>query len=185
DLASRQLMLPGGKVTGAQFEQHSTNWWNLLVRPALAFSPDSKKLVYSLGGATIRQFQADTGAEISGPGAGHRAPVSTLAMSADGQTLWTYSPGDPVRRWDWRKGQETGWRDVPAGATQAGFAVDGRFAVVAGHEFTLCGADGKKASFSTGDSVPESLALSPDGALLATRNFTKAEVRLWDAATRQ
>jgi RNA polymerase sigma factor (sigma-70 family) len=185
DLASGKATLPLGKVTGAEYDQHSTNWWNLLVRPALAFSPDGKKLVCSLGGATIRQFQADTGAAIPGPGAGHRAPVSALALSADGRTLWTYSPGDPARSWDWRKGLETGRREVPAGATQAAFAADGRFACVVGHEFTLFGADGKKARISTGDSLPESLALSPDGALLATRNFMKAEVRLWDAATRR
>ncbi len=184
DLASGKSMLPVGKVTSAQYDQQ-TNWWNLLVRPALAFSPDGKKLVCSLGGPTLRQFQADTGAEIPGLGAGHRAPVSALALSADGQTLWTYSPGDPVHSWDCRKGKETGRRDVPPGATQAVFAADGRLAVVAGREFTLCGADGKKASISTGDSVPECLALSPDGALLATRNFTKAEVHLWDAATRR
>ncbi|HEX5271141.1 MAG TPA: sigma-70 family RNA polymerase sigma factor, partial [Gemmataceae bacterium] len=134
DLTSGKQTLPVGKVTSAQYEQHSTNWWNLLVRPALAFSPDGKKLVASLGGATIRQFQADTGAEISGPGTGHRAPVSTLAMSADGRTLWTYSPGDPARSWDWRTGKETGQREPPAGATQAAFAAAGRLAFVAGHE---------------------------------------------------
>jgi RNA polymerase sigma factor (sigma-70 family) len=185
DLATGQSILPAGKLTGEQYDQHSTNWWTLLVRPALAFSPDGKKLVCSLGGPTLRQFQVDTGAEIPGPGAGHRAPVSTLALSSDGRTLWTFSPGDPARSWDWRTGQETGQREVPAGATQAAFAADGRFASAAGHTFALCGADGKKASISTGDSLPESLALSPDGALLATRNFMKAEVRLWDAATRR
>jgi RNA polymerase sigma factor (sigma-70 family) len=183
DLASGKKTFPVGKVTSAQYDQHSTNWWNLLVRPALAFAPDGKKLVCSLGGATIRQFQADTGAEIPGPGAGHRAPVSALALSADGRTLWTYSPGDPARSWDWMAGKETGQRGVPAGATQAAFAADGRFAYVAGHEFTLSGADGKKATIARGPSSPVSLALSPDGALLATRNFLRAEIHLWDATT--
>jgi WD40 repeat protein len=72
DLAAGKSVLPIGKMTGAQFDQFSTNWWTLLVRPALAFSPDGKKLVCSLGGPTLRQFQTDTGAEIPGPGAGHR-----------------------------------------------------------------------------------------------------------------
>jgi WD40 repeat protein len=186
DLVSGKSMLPVGKVTGAQFDQHSTNWWNVVVRPALAFSPDGKKLVCSLGGATVRQFQADTGAEISGPGAGHWAPVSTLALSADGKGLCTYGPGDPARCWEWITGKETGQREVPAGATHVAFAADGRLAFVAGHEVTVCGADGKKAKISTGetlDSLPVSVALSPDGALLATRSFLRPEVRLWDTTT--
>jgi RNA polymerase sigma factor (sigma-70 family) len=183
DLASGKSMLPAGKVTGEQFEQHSTNWWNLLVRPALAFSPDGKKLVCSLGGATVRQFRADTGAEISGPGAGHRAPVSALALSADGKSLCTYGPGDAVRCWDWVTGKGAGQREVSAGATHAAFAADGRFAFVAGHEVTLCGPDGKKAKISTGDSLPESVALSPDGAIVATRNALRPEVHLWDTTT--
>src|SRR5262249_55019378 len=76
-----------------------------------------------------------------------------------------------------------GRREVPAGATQAVFAADGRYAFVAGHEFTLCGADGKKATIPAGNSFPEALALSPDGTLLATRNFLRAEVHLWDTTT--
>jgi WD40 repeat protein len=186
DLKSGKQMLPVGKVTNAQFEQQSTNWWNLLVRPALAFSPDGKRLVCSLGGATIRQFQADTGSEIPGPGTGHRALVSTLALSADGKALCTYGPGDPVRCWDWTTGKVTGQREVPASATHAVFAADGRFAFIAGHEFTICGADGKQTrKIAAGDSLPESLALSPDGALLATRNFLRPEVQLWDTTTLQ
>src|SRR5262249_12014537 len=137
DLKSGKQMLPLGKVSSALYEQGSTNWWNTLVRPALAFSPDSKKLVCSLGGTTIRQFQPDTGAEIAGIAAGHRAPVSTLAFSADGKSLCTYSPGDPLRCWDWTTGKEAARHAVPADATQAVFAADGRVAFAAGHEFIL------------------------------------------------
>jgi WD40 repeat protein len=186
DLTSGKSVLPGGKVTAAQFDQQSTNWWNLLVRPALAFSPDGTRLVCSQGGVTVRQFRTDTGAEISGPGTGQRAPVSTLALSADGKTLCTYGTGDPARCWDWVTGKETGQRGVPASATHAVFAADGRFAFLAGHDFTLCGADGKPAGkITAGDALPVCLALSPDGALLATRNYHQSEVHLWDAATLQ
>jgi RNA polymerase sigma factor (sigma-70 family) len=184
DLKSGKQMLPVGKVTSAQYDQHSTNWWNLIVRPALSFSPDSKKLVCSLASATVRQFQADTGAEIPEPGTGHRAPVSTLALSADGKSLYTFSPGDPVRCWDWTTGKETRQRGVSASANHAVFAVDGRFAFIAGHDFTICDAEGKQTrKIAAGDSLPWSLALSPDGALLATRNFMLPEVHLWDTAT--
>jgi WD40 repeat protein len=183
DLKSGKQMVPTGKVSSALFEQQ-TNWWNLVVRPALAFSPDGKKLVCSLGGATVRQFHADTGAEIPGAATGHRAPVSTLALSADGKSLCTYSSGDPARCWDWMAGKETARLTVPADATQAAFAADGRFAVAAGHEFTLCDADGKPArKLAVGGLLPESLALSPDCTLLATRNFMSPEVHLLDAAT--
>jgi WD40 repeat protein len=186
DLTSGKSILPGGKVSAAQFEQQSTNWLDLLVRPALAFSPDSTKLLCSQGGVTVRQFRTDTGAEIPGPGAGQRAPVSTLALSADGKTLCTYGTGDPARCWDWVTGRETGQRGVPASATQAAFAADGRFAFLAGHDVTLCGADGRPArKIAARDALPVSVAVSPDGALLATRNFLRPEVHLWDATTLQ
>jgi WD40 repeat protein len=184
DLTSGKQTLPVGKPTSAQFEQQSTNWWTILVRPALAFSPDGKRLVCSLGGATIRQFRVDTGAELPGPGAGHRAPVSTLALAADGKSLWTFSPGDPVHSWDWKRGNRTGQRAVPAGATHAVFAADGRFGFAADHAFTFRSA-GKTKTWKVADSNSQvvSVALSPDGTLLATRHFMRAEVHLWDVAT--
>src|SRR5262249_16998685 len=163
-----------------------TNWLNVLVRPALAFSPDGKKLVCSRGGATLRQFEAETGTEIPGPDVGPRAPVSTLALSADGKTLRTYGPGDAVRCWDWSTGKETGQRQVPANATHAAFAADGRYAFVAGHAITLFAADGKSArTLAAGNSSLDAFALSPDGALVATRDFLKPEIHLWDTTTLQ
>jgi WD40 repeat protein len=182
DLMSGKPTLPAGKVTSAQYEQHSTDYWSLLARPALAFSPDGKKVVGSLGGSTIRQFALDTGTEIVGPGSGHRGPASTLAMSVDGKSLCTYSPGDPVRLWDWASGKEVGQREVPPRATHAVFAADGRLGFASGHQFSFAG---KTWQISDATAPMSCLALSPGGAILATRSFPRFEVHLWDTATGQ
>jgi WD40 repeat protein len=184
DLKSGRHLLPAGKVTGATYEQHSTNWLNFFVRPALAFSPDGQKLVWSPGGAAVRQFSCATGAEISVPGDGQRAPVTTLALSADGSTLWSYGPGDPVRCWDWRTGKETGQRAVQASAVQAAFAADGDFAYVADQVVTIVSREAKNAGkIAFGDHSQDALALSPDGAVLATRTWLRPEIHLWDTRT--
>jgi RNA polymerase sigma factor (sigma-70 family) len=47
DLRSGKSLLPFGKTTSVQYEQQSVNFFDFLVRPALAFSRDGKKLVAS------------------------------------------------------------------------------------------------------------------------------------------
>jgi WD40 repeat protein len=185
DLLSGKRTYPVGRATNVQLEQDRANdSVGALVRPALAFSPDGKKLVCSLGGATLRQFHADTGEEIPGPGPGQRGPISTLTLSADGASLTTYGTGNPPRCWDWPTGKQTGQLDVPASATHAVFAADGRFGFAAGNDFTLCGAGGKKTwKIAAGDSTLVALALSPDGALLASRSWDNPVIHLWDTTT--
>jgi WD40 repeat protein len=185
NLLSGKRTYPVGKATNAQLEQgRATDSIGALVRPALAFSPDGKKLVCSLGGATLRQFHAGTGEEIPGPGPGQRGPISTLTLSADGTSLTTYGPGNPPRCWDWTTGKQTGQLDVPASATHAVFAADGRFGFAAGNDFTLCGAGGKKTwKIAAGESTLVALALSPDGALLASRCWDNPVIHLWDTTT--
>jgi RNA polymerase sigma factor (sigma-70 family) len=185
DLVSGQQNRPVGKATLAQLEQRFTDEVGALVHPALAFSADGKKLVCSLGGATLRQFQVDTGKEIPGPGAGHRAPISTLALPVDGHSLCTWSRGGPARCWDWATGKQTGLLEVPADATHAVFA-GAQFGFAEGNYFTLCGTGGKKTwQIAAGEDWPPlaALALSPDGALLATRSFDNPAVQLWDTTT--
>jgi WD40 repeat protein len=154
------------------------------VRPALAFSPDGKKLVSSLGGASIRQFHVDTSKVIPEPGNAHRAPVLTLALSADGKSLATFGSGDPIRFWDWATGKETRREGLPASATRVVFAGEGRFAFAVGNQITFRGTDGTKTwRIADGEFPPLlALALAPDGAVLATRSYDNPEIHLWDAS---
>jgi RNA polymerase sigma factor (sigma-70 family) len=186
DLASGKHVFPVGKPTSAQLMEWFADWMGAHMRPALAFSPDAKKLVCSLGGAVIRQFHVDTGKEIPGPGIGPRGAVSTLALSADGRSLCTFGSGDPARFWDLMTGKETSQREIPTTATHAGFAGEGRFAFAVGNYVTLCGPGGRK-SWKIANAWPplEALALSPDGVRVATRNFENPEVHVWDATGKQ
>jgi RNA polymerase sigma factor (sigma-70 family) len=178
--------LMSGKRTArvAQFARRGPNAVGALVRPALAFSPDGKRVVSSLGGAALRQFEADTGREVPGPADGHQAAVSTLALSADGRSLWTSGRGDPARRWDWATGQMTEQRAVPGGATPVVFASDGRFAFADGNKVALGGPDGTiPRRIGAGQQPLTAVALSPGGTFLATRSLDDTAVRLWDATT--
>jgi WD40 repeat protein len=187
DLTSGKRSWIAGNVSGAQIEEQSANWRSSMARPALAFSPDGKKLVTSLGGTTIRQFRTDTGEEIPSSATGHHSSISTLALSADGKALMTYSSGDPARLWDLGTGKQIAQRAVPNSATYAVFTADGKFGFVSGRHFSLC--DPRTKSTKKTWKVAEegspvvSLALSHDGALLATRNLFRPEVHLWDATT--
>jgi WD40 repeat protein len=187
DLKTGTLTYPAGKPTRAQLYDWFPDYVGANVRPALAFSCDGKTLLSSLGGAAIRQFHVETGKEVAGPG-GHaqRAALWSLALSADGQSLCTFGGGDPVRVWDWATGRETGREGLPATATRAVFAGEGRYAFAVGNEVTVRG-KGSTNTWRTaeGDFPPlVALALSPDGGLLATRSYDDPQVKLWDAGGR-
>jgi WD40 repeat protein len=208
DMATNFAFSPDSKSLAIIRESHAIELWDLtsgkqtgrvapatrrpgdqigaLVRPALAYSPDGRKLWCSLGGAALRQFQADTGEEIPGPNTGQMAPVSTLALSADGKSLWTHGSGDPIRSWDWATGKATGQRAVPDGATHAVFTADGLMAFADSKTISLCGADGKETRKIAAPEAPlVAFAISPDGTVLATRSHYNLDVHLWDAQGKQ
>jgi WD40 repeat protein len=183
DLPSGQCTYPLGQPTLAQLELRVTDAASAFVRPALAFSPDGKTLICSLGGESARQFQVDTGREIPGMDNGHRRPVSTVALSDDGKSLYTYGHGDPVRVWDWATGKETGQRTAPDRATHAVFSRGGAVGFATDGEFILRGAGGER-RWKIGE-PPVSLALSPEGSLVAIRFWPNPEVQVRDAVTGQ
>jgi WD40 repeat protein len=184
DVMTGQLTYPAGKPSRAQLYQWFPDFVGAYVRPALAFSRDGKTLLSSLGGAAVRQFQVETGREVAGPG-GHapRAAARSLALSADGKSLCTFGSGDPARVWDWATGKETGREGLPATATHAVFAGEGRFAFAVGNEVTVRGKGGTNTwRVAEGEFPPlVALALSPDGELLATRSYDNPQVKLWGA----
>jgi len=183
DLPSGQCTYPLGKPTDAQLDLRCTDASSAYARPALAFSADGKTLICSLGGETARQFQADTGREIPGTENGHRSPASTLALSDDGKSLYTYGHGGPVRVWDWASGKEAGQRGAPDRATHAVFSDEGGIGFATDSAFILRGSGGEK-TWKIGE-PPVSVALSPDGSLVAMRFWPNPEVLLRDASTGQ
>jgi RNA polymerase sigma factor (sigma-70 family) len=183
DLASGKCTYPLGKPTEAQLELRCTDNASAYAKPALTFSADGKKLICSLGGETARQFETDTGTEVPGTDTGHRWPVSTLALSADGKSLYTYAHGDPVRVWDLATGKETSQRTAPDRAIHAVFSSEGRIGFATDRDFILCGA-GSENRWKIKES-PVSVALSPDGSLVAMRFWPNPEVLLRDATTGQ
>jgi WD40 repeat protein len=211
DIVTHLVVSPDGKAL-AVCREHDLELWDLAsskrtarvearswadaampwqMRSALTFSPDSKKLVAGRGLVTIRQFHCDTGKEIPAPGSGHRAPVSELALSADGKSLWTYGRGDALRCWDWATGREVGQRPLPGITTLAVFRARRGFAYVADKHVILCDVAGKQlGKIATGAHPVSALALSPNGSVLATRiALNRADpagtrdVHLWDART--
>ncbi len=183
DLGSGKSTYPTGKPTMAQLYHRFPDSVGALVRPALAFSSDSKMLISSLGGAALHQFRVDTGKITPEPVSAHRAPVCTLALSADGKSLATFGSGDPIRFWEWPTGKESKEEGLPATATHVVFASGGQFAFAVGNQITFRGNGGAKTWPLADEDFPPlmALALSPDGTVLASRNFDNPEVQLWDA----
>ena len=85
--------------------------------------------------------------------------------------------------WDWATGKETGQCRPPDRATHAVFSGEGRIGFATDSDFILCGAGGEK-SWKINE-PPVSLALSPDGSLVAMRFWPNPEVQLRDATTGQ
>jgi RNA polymerase sigma factor (sigma-70 family) len=150
---------------------------------ALAFSPDGRTVVASLGSTTVRRFDAASGKEVAGPGGGHQAAVSLLGVCGDGEAVITYGRGDPARCWDLTTGREVRQLALPPGAACAAFSADGRrVAAAVGNSVAVYDAAGQELrKFDAGSSGIAALAFSPDGKALAVRSALAPEVHVWDA----
>ncbi len=168
---------------------------------AQAFSPDGTTLAVALGGTAVRLFDVATAREIRGPSEAHLAAVEAVGVAPRGDRIYTFARGDGVLAWDAASGERRGHIAVPEDTEAVTFSADGeRLAAVAGwSKVVVCeaatgrvirtlgardlGLEGASDPFLGADPAIATLALSPDGRMLATRRVKSTDVRLWDVGT--
>jgi RNA polymerase sigma factor (sigma-70 family) len=162
----------------------------------LAFAPDGRSLIAGDDQNMIHILDVPTGKELQTFGVANVQGLSQMAVSPDGRLLVTRGDGDSfIRLWDSQKGTERRIFDLPEGSKTeslvftsdsstlfAGIKLDSagrRFAV-----YSWNVESGNPGRCWTDDlTIGATLALSPDGHLLATMNSETGVIQLWDRKT--
>jgi WD40 repeat protein len=154
---------------------------------ALAFSADGDLLFAGETYGPIYRFDVHQKQELA-PLAGHCSRVTKLILSPDGRRLYSTGYDQVIRRWDVRSGQEIALPDGYVGNVHR--VSDGRrrqsaTADLAGRvELVDPGLRRRLKTLQGTGPNATGLALSPDGALLASLHHDGV-VRVWDTRTGQ
>jgi WD40 repeat protein len=147
-------------------------------RTLLAFSPDRRRMATGSGDHHVRVWTVGAHSEMHDLGA-HRATVSGIAFSPDGQSLASCG-GDGVFVWSTRSYLRTSTFDLGGACGAIAFAPDGRSLIVAS------GASARSVDLASGaitekcagppKSGAQGVAYSPDGALVALSGTTGTRI---------
>jgi WD40 repeat protein/beta-lactamase regulating signal transducer with metallopeptidase domain len=149
---------------------------------ALAISADSKRVV-SAAGSTVRLWETATGKELP-LSDGHWKAPNTLTLSQDGKTVVSWGDDRVVRRWEAATGKLLGAFSAPPRTTRAALSSDGRTVALANADNTIrlydTGTGKELHQFKSHANGTASLAFSPDGKMLASRDSADNSILLFD-----
>ena len=104
---------------------------------AVAFSPDSKRLLTGSADKTVRVWEAETG-KVLLTLKNHTKPVSALAFSSDGKSILTGSWDKTVRLWNAMSGREQHvFKGDLSAIHSVAFSPDGKFILASGSRIWL------------------------------------------------
>jgi RNA polymerase sigma factor (sigma-70 family) len=162
----------------------------------MVFAPDGRSLIASDRRHKIHIFDVASGKELRTFGVANINGLPLMAVSPDGKLLVTRGGGDSfIRLWDLQKGTEKRIFDLPEGSVTESFVFTsdsstlfvGAKLVGTGQRFAVyswiveSGNPGK--TWTAEPTIGATLALSPDGHLLATMNSMTGVIQFWDRQT--
>ncbi|KAG9093275.1 hypothetical protein FS749_014702 [Ceratobasidium sp. UAMH 11750] len=159
------------------------------IATSVAFSPDSRRLVSGCNDATVRLWEAETGAATLDPLQGHSKLVQCVAFSPNGRHIASSSYDYTIRVWDASTGSEAcaPLKCYSGVMFSIAFSPNSRQIVSGSADHTVRIWDVETAAVVLGPLKGHSgwvngVAFSPDGRYIASGSHDTT-VRVWDAET--
>ncbi|PVF92501.1 WD40 repeat-like protein [Serendipita vermifera] len=156
----------------------------------VAYSPDGRYIVSGSLDFTARIWDADTGAPVGEPLAGHLLYVKSVAYSPDGRRIASGSEDGTIRIWDAETGSPIGnpFEGHEGSILSIAYSPDGRYIVSGAADKTIMVWDAES-GLPVGEPMKrhsgaiKGVVYSPDGLHIASASADKT-LRIWDATTR-